>query len=91
MRAAKERWSSAFHQILQNYAPADPTFGYSNVDSPDFPLYKASLHTILAAQSLQFPGKALLQGDQAHRTANIARLTYETAIRDVRARVEMAY
>jgi outer membrane protein, heavy metal efflux system len=91
VRGARERWYSANHQIKQNYVPVDPLFGYSNVDSPSFPLYKASLHTIVAAQSLQFPGKALLQGDRAKLTADIARLAYEAAIRDVRAQVEVAY
>jgi outer membrane protein TolC len=33
IRAAKERWASASHQIQQNYAPVDPIFSYSNVDS----------------------------------------------------------
>lgn len=82
IRAARERWYSARHQINQNYAPADPTFGYSSIDSPQSPLFKASQHAILAGQSLQFPGKALLQGNQARRTADIARLSYEAAIRD---------
>jgi outer membrane protein TolC len=42
VRAARERWLSASHQIQQNYAPADPIFSYSNVESPNFPLYKSS-------------------------------------------------
>jgi cobalt-zinc-cadmium efflux system outer membrane protein len=91
VRAAKERWSSASQQILQTYAPVDPIFSYSNVDSPDFPLYKSSLHTIQVEQALQFPGKALFQADLAKRNADIARLAYESTIRDVKAQVEIAY
>lgn len=91
VRAAKERWLSATHQIRQNYAPADPTFGYSSVDSPQFPLFKASFHTILVTQPLQFPGKGLLQGERAQRQADIARLAYLATTRDVRAQVEVAY
>jgi len=91
MRAAKERWLSASHQIEQNYAPVDPIFSYSNVDSPNFPLYKSSLHTIQVTQPLQFPGKALFQADVAKRMADIARLAYESTVRDVRAQVEVAY
>lgn len=91
VRAARERWYSASHQIQQNYVPADPTFGYSNIDSPQFPLFESSQHAIVASQNLQFPGKALVQGTQAKRTADIARLTYEAAIRDLRAQVEVAY
>jgi|HubBroStandDraft_1064217.scaffolds.fasta_scaffold22112_3 hypothetical protein len=71
VRAARERWASASHQIQQNYAPADPIFSYSNVDSPSFPLYKSSLHTIQVTQPLQFPGKALFPADQAKRTAEL--------------------
>src|SRR5208282_2302865 len=33
VKAAKAQWEAAQHQILQNYAPADPTFNYVNVDS----------------------------------------------------------
>src|SRR6516165_4608154 len=91
VKAARERWYSANHQIKQNYVPVDPLFGYSNIDSPNFPLYESSLHKIVASQSLQCPGKGLLQGDQAKRSAEIARLTYEATIRDVRAQVEVAY
>ena len=33
VRAARDRWYSATHQIKQNYAPADPILGYANLDS----------------------------------------------------------
>lgn len=89
--AARERWNSALHQIKQNYVPTDPIFSYSSVDSPEFPLFKASLHTLQVMQPLQFPGKALLQGQQARRSADIARLAYAATVRDVRAHVEVAY
>ena len=77
------------HQILQNYAPADPTFTYANLDSSkDF---NAAVHAHTVSESFQFPGKALLQADEAKRTAEIAGLTYEAAMRDLRAGVETAY
>jgi len=89
VRATKEQWDAAQHQILQNYAPADPTFTYSNVDSSkDF---NAAVHAHSFSESFQFPGKALLQADEAKRTAEIAGLTYEAAVRDLRAGVETAY
>ncbi len=89
VRAAKEQWDAAQHQILQNYAPADPTFTYANVDSSrDF---NAAVHAHSFSESFQFPGKALLQANEAKRTAEIARLTYEAAMRDLRAGVETAY
>lgn len=91
VRAARERWASTLHQIPQNYAPADPTFSYSSVDSPQFPLFKASAHVVQVTQPLQFPGKALLQGEQAKRSADIARLVYQAALRDLRAQVKIAY
>src|ERR1700733_9539896 len=90
VRAARARWDSAQHQILQNYAPADPQFQYSNVDS-ERGLGHAALHSYSVTQSLQFPGKAILQADQAKRTARIARLQYDAAIRDLRAAVETGY
>ncbi|HYB91160.1 MAG TPA: TolC family protein [Candidatus Binataceae bacterium] len=91
VKSARERWLSASHQIQQNYAPADPVFSYSNTDSPDFPLFKASAHTIGVTQSLQFPGKALYQADLSRRTADIARLALEATERDLRAQVQVGY
>ena len=89
VRAMKEQWDAAQHQILQNYAPADPTFTYGNLDSSkDF---NAAVHAHSFSESFQFPGKALLQADEAKRTAAIAGLAYEAALRDLRARVETAY
>jgi cobalt-zinc-cadmium efflux system outer membrane protein len=89
VRAAKEQWDAAQHQILQNYAPADPTFTYANLDSSkDF---NAAVHAHSFSESFQFPGKALLQADEAKLTAQIAGLTYEAVIRDLRAGVETAY
>ncbi len=89
VRAAKEQWDAAQHQILQNYAPADPIFTYANVDSSkDF---NAAVHAHSFSENFQFPGEALLQADEARRTAEIAGLTYEAAVRDLRAGVETAY
>jgi cobalt-zinc-cadmium efflux system outer membrane protein len=89
VRAAREQWEAAQHQILQNYAPAEPTFTYGNLDSSrDF---NAAVHAHSFSESFQFPGKALLQADEAKGTAEIARLTYEAAVRDLRASVETAY
>src|SRR6266481_7320232 len=89
VRAAKEQWDAAQHEILQNYAPADPTFTYGNLESSkDF---NAAVHVHSFSESFQFPGKALLQADGAKRTAEIAGLTYQAAVRDLRAGVETAY
>ncbi len=89
IRAMKEQWDAAQHQILQSYAPADPTFTYGNLDSSkDF---NAAVHAHSFSESFQFPGKALLQADEVKRTAAIAGLAYEAALRDLRARVETAY
>jgi cobalt-zinc-cadmium efflux system outer membrane protein len=89
VRATKEQWDAAQHQILQNYAPADPTFTYGNLDSSkDF---NAAVHAHSFSESFQFPGKALLEADEAKRSSAIAGLTYEASIRDVRAGVETAY
>ncbi len=90
VKAARARWDAAEHQILQNYAPADPQLTFANVDSPRG-IGNAPLKSYQVSQALQFPGKALLQADQARRTAKIARLTYEATIRDLRAAVETAY
>jgi len=89
VRAVHAQWLAAQHQILQNYAPGDPTFTYSNVDSSkDF---NAALHAHAVSENFQFPGEAFLQADESRRTAAIAHLTYEAAIRDLRAGVETAY
>ena len=91
VKAARARWQAAVHSIKQNYAPADPIFAYGNIDSPTNGFSQASLHSIQISQFLQFPGKALLQADQARKAAEVARLFYEAIIRDLRAQTESAY
>ena len=89
VRSMRAQWDAAQHQILQNYAPADPIFTYLHEESDrDF---DAATHSHGLAANFQFPGEAFLQADQAKRTAEIARLTYEAAVRDLRAAVETAY
>jgi cobalt-zinc-cadmium efflux system outer membrane protein len=91
VRAARARWFSAMHQVKQNYAPADPIFSYANTDSPTNGFSQASVHALAVTQSLQFPGKALLQADNAGRLAEIAHLILQSVVRDVRAQTETAY
>src|ERR1700724_3792122 len=65
VRATKEQWDAAQHQILQNYAPADPTFTYGNLESSkDF---NAAVHVHSFSENFQFPGTQLLQADEAKR------------------------
>ncbi|MBV8452405.1 MAG: TolC family protein [Deltaproteobacteria bacterium] len=91
IRAARFRWESAKHQIIQNYTPADPQFSFANSDSWRGFLYDSGLHNITVTQALQFPGKGLLQGRNAQRTAEIGRLTYIAALRDITAQAKTAY
>ncbi len=91
VRGARFRWESAKHQILQNYTPADPQFGFSNQDSWRGFLSDSGLHNFTVTQALQFPGKGVLQGRTAERTAEIAGLTYRAAVRDVTAQAKTAY
>jgi outer membrane protein TolC len=91
VRAARARWISAEHSIEQNFAPNDPTFTYANVDSPTNGFDHAAAHGLTVSDSFQFPGKALLQADNAKAAARIARLQYEATARDVRAAVETRY
>jgi cobalt-zinc-cadmium efflux system outer membrane protein len=91
VRGARYRWESAKHQIIQNYTPADPQFLFSNQDSWRGFLAGSGLHNMTVTQSLQFPGKGLLQGRDAERMAEIARLTYAAAVRDVTAQTKTAY
>jgi cobalt-zinc-cadmium efflux system outer membrane protein len=91
VKGARARWLSAVHSIQQHYAPADPILGYDNVDSPTNGFSQASVHTLTVTGAFEFPGKALLQADEAKRSAEVARLTYEATIRDIRAQTETAY
>jgi outer membrane protein TolC len=91
IHSMRAQWDAAEHQVLQNYAPADPTFTYANVDASHGLLNHAASHSHSFGANFQFPGKALLQADEAKQTANIARLSYEAAIRDLRAGVETGY
>ncbi len=84
VHASRARWESAKHSILQRYAPDDPLLSFSSLDSPTNGFSNASSRTYEVDQALQFPGKALLQGERAKRSAEIARLSYEAVMRDVR-------
>jgi outer membrane protein, heavy metal efflux system len=91
VKGAHYRWDAAVHSIKQAYTPNDPIFSYINGDSQQDLFNRASFHTIQASESFQFPGKALLQTDQARRSAEIARFAYDATIRDIRAAVEAGY
>ncbi len=92
VRGSLYRWESAKHQIIQNYTPVDPQFSYTNSDSPrTFLGGNSGLDNITVTQAFQFPGKALLQGTQAKRNAEIARLTYLATVRDIKAQAETGY
>ncbi|MGO9453088.1 MAG: TolC family protein [Candidatus Binataceae bacterium] len=91
VKAAREQWMSAEHSIKQAYAPNDPIFTYTNNDSPKNPFGRASLQEYNVTEPFQFPGKAMLQTDQAKRNADIARLAYLAQLRDTRAAVETGY
>jgi outer membrane protein, heavy metal efflux system len=91
VRAARARWEAAEHSIKQAYAPNDPQLSYTNGDSAGNGFNRSSFHTLLVSEAFQFPGKALLQGSQVRRSAEIARLTYQATMRDTRAAVETGY
>jgi outer membrane protein, heavy metal efflux system len=91
VRGARDRWHSASHSVLQNYAPVDPQFQFMNVDSPTNPFANRTEQSFVVTQALQFPGKGYLQAQNASRTADIARLSYDATVRDVRAQAETEY
>lgn len=91
VRSARFRWESARHQIIQNYTPADPQFSFLDSDSWRGFLYGSGTHNVTATQALQFPGKGLLQGRTAERTAEIGRFTYAAAVRDITAQAKTDY
>jgi outer membrane protein TolC len=91
VRGARYRWQAAQHQIIQNYTPADPQFSFTNSDSWRGVLAGSGLHNITITQNFQFPGKGLLQGTDAKRNAEIARLAYAAAVRDITAGAKTAY
>lgn len=72
-------------------APSGYTGGHYFPFASALGLQNPAVKTLGISESFQFPGESWLQGDQAHRTAEIAKLTYEAAVRDTRAGVETAY
>ncbi len=90
VRAAKAQYLAAMHQIKQAYAPNDPLVSWLDGQSPTG-FGKPTLQTLEVSESFQFPGKAWLQGDNAHRNAEISRLAYLAAVRDAKAQVKTAY
>ncbi len=91
VRAARARWESAQHSILQNYAPEDPFVAFSSLDSPTNGFTSASERSFEASAAFQFPGKAILQADIAKRSAEMARLNYEAVVRDIRSNAATAF
>ena len=91
VRSSRARWDSAVHSIKPNYAPADPSVSVFNLDSPTNGFTNAASQSFQLNQPLQFPGKGYLQGENARRVADIARLAYEATVRDVRAQAESAF
>ncbi|MFI5395841.1 MAG: TolC family protein [Candidatus Binatia bacterium] len=91
VRAARARWHSAEHAINPNYVPADPTLSFANLDSRTNGFDQPATQSYQVSQPLQFPGKGYLQGKSARRLADIARLTYEATVRDIRAQAEVAF
>ncbi len=90
VRAAEANYNAALHQIEPAYTPADPQFSIQKSQTPNG-FTKAQTQSVGISQSLQFPGKGWLQGDQARRAAEIARLTYMAAVRDATAQAQTAY
>lgn len=91
VKSARYRLQSAEHSIKQTVAPNDPTFTYTNSDSIKSPVGRAALREFNVTEAFQFPGKAFLQRDQAVRNAQIARLTLDATVRDIRAAVLTGY
>ena len=90
VRAAYAQYAAALHRIDQAYAPQDPVLTWMEGQSPNG-LNHPTMRTLTISESFQFPGKAWLQGDEAHRAAEIARLAYEGAVRDAGAQAQTAY
>ncbi len=90
VRAAQAQYEAALHQIDPAYAPQDPQITWTNSGSPTG-INHPTTRTFGVNESLQFPGKAWLQGDEAHRAAEIARLTFLAAARDAKAQAQTAY
>jgi cobalt-zinc-cadmium efflux system outer membrane protein len=90
VRSAQAQYEAALHQIDQAYAPQDPVVTWEEGQSPNG-LNHPTLQTLSVSESVQFPGKSWLQGDSAHRAAEIARLAYEGAVRDAGASAQTAY
>jgi cobalt-zinc-cadmium efflux system outer membrane protein len=90
VRAARAQYEAALRQVAPAYTPQDPQLSLSNSQTPNGFKY-AQTRSIGLTENLQFPGKAWLQGGQARRSAEIARLAYAAAQRDARAQAKTAY
>jgi outer membrane protein TolC len=97
IRAAKQAWDAAKLAPSQKSALPDPEFlvHHVSVGSPrPFAGYTNSDFAYLGlgiSQEFPYPGKRGLQSDIARRDAEIARETYETVRRSVRADLKETY
>ncbi|MFI5361005.1 MAG: TolC family protein [Elusimicrobiota bacterium] len=90
VRAAQAQYAAALHLIDQAYAPQDPQVAWAESGSRNG-LNHPTGESLSISESFQFPGKAWLQGDTAHRAAEVARLSYEGAVRDAGAQAQASY
>ncbi len=88
--AAKSQYEAALHQVDQAYAPQDPQISLMRTSTPNG-LDQAQTRTFQVSESFQFPGVSWLQGGQARRNAEIAKLIYEAALRDARAQAQTQF
>lgn len=90
VKAAEAQYRAALAQAGQAYVPQDPQLSWSAAGSQGG-LGRPTSQTVSLGENFQFPGKAWLQGGQARRAAEIARLTYEGAARDAAAQAQTAF
>lgn len=91
LKAARLFWETASRKSPQARSLDDPMITYTEAISEIETRLGPQERVVGLSQKIPFPGKLGLKGDIAEKGAEIARIRYEKALRDLTAEVKKAY
>ncbi|MDI6792043.1 MAG: TolC family protein, partial [bacterium] len=89
--AARYRWQAAVEKYPQAKSWPDPVFSITHFPSPVETRLGANRNQLRLNQMIPGFGKLRLKGEKAARAAEMARLKYEIAVRDVVTDLKISY
>ena len=91
IKSARSRWQAVVERYPQVVALPDPMVAYGYFAQSVETRVGAQRHRIGLKQKIPYPGKRRLKGEVVRKDVEIARLGYETAVRDVIVEIKTSY